>query len=68
MDFVDLVLSDHPYNVRSGRGDVNSHYDVLTLEDMEDVVAICELRMRPGADGHLFCSALRFDQWCKILS
>lgn len=37
--YVELVLSDPPYNVRSRRGDVNSHCDVLPLESMVDVAA-----------------------------
>lgn len=68
LDFVNLLLSDLPYNARSGRKNVNSHYDVTTLEVVVDTVALCKWVMRPGAHVLRFCPALQFSQWYKILS
>lgn len=53
LDFVDLILSHLPYNVRSGREVVNFHHDVLILEDMSTVVALCQRKKKPLTDGHL---------------
>lgn len=36
LESVDLVLSDAAYDFRSGIEDANSHYDVLTLDCVED--------------------------------
>lgn len=39
LNFVQLLLNDLPYNVRSGQEDVNSHYNFLSLQSMTDAVA-----------------------------
>lgn len=66
LDCVCSLLSDPPYNIRSGHKDDNSHYGVQTLEGMEDAVDLGKRVMRPGSHAHLFCSALRFGDWCGI--
>lgn len=66
--YVQLVLRDPTSNVRSCREYVNSHYDVLALESMVHAVGLCKRVMIPRALGHLFCSALKFGRWYKMLS
>lgn len=66
--FVNLVLIDPPYNVRRSRHDDNSEYDLLKSEDIAEVVELCARKMRPKGHDHLFCSALQFNQWHRVLS
>lgn len=40
LDFADSFLSYPPYNIRSGRQIVNTHYSVLNVESMADAVAL----------------------------
>lgn len=54
MRSTDSLLSDLPYNIRSGREITSHHHDVLTLEGMEDAVDLCKWVMRPQTYGHLF--------------
>lgn len=41
---------------------------MLTLKSVADAAAFCKQVMRPVANGHLFCSALKFGQWFKMMS
>lgn len=38
---VDLILNDPPCNVRGGRADYISDYDVLNFESVADLLALC---------------------------
>lgn len=67
-DFLDFLLSDLAYDVRSSREDVNPHDDVGILEDVASAVALCKRIRNPEAHCHLLCSTLHFDQWYEILS
>lgn len=62
LDVFDLWLSGPPYNVQSGRKNVNSHKDVLSLEGMVNAVALGKRVMRTDAHGHLFCFVLHIGQ------
>lgn len=53
------MLSDPHYVVRYSLLDDDFRYGVSALEVMVDTVAFHEQTMRPNADGHLFCFALR---------
>lgn len=55
LDSVDLLLADSAYNIRSGRTDDNSHYNVLFLEGMADAAAFCKSLMRSSVRSDLFC-------------
>lgn len=68
LDFVELLLSHPPYNVRSSREDFDSHWDVLALEAKTETVALSKRLMRPEAHGHLFCAALQLGQRYRMLS
>lgn len=42
MEFIDIMLRDQNYNVRSGCEMTNYDYDVLTSEGMADAVPLCK--------------------------
>lgn len=75
VDFLKLVdeheltqLRLRLYNFPSYREDVNSDYDVLIANDIEDAVDLRKRAMRPETQGHLFCYAIQFRQKYSILS
>lgn len=67
MDSMDSVLSEPPCNVQRGIDDFNYNYNVPSFESRVDAVVLCERVMRPAAHGDLFCAALQFGEWYKIL-
>jgi len=54
---------DPPYNTRSARNSPNSEHDNLTLEDMQNVVGVCERLLKPGGHGIIFTSVVQFHDW-----
>lgn len=66
MDCVDLVLSNKPYYVRSGREDVNARCDIFNSKDMSDSVALCRRMMRREPHEQLFCTTLQLRQLFKM--
>lgn len=47
LDYVKWMLNAFPYNSRSGYQDVNSHYEVLTVEAMVDAATFCKRMFKP---------------------
>lgn len=62
-----LILTDHPYNSRRVQGRDNSEYDFFRPKDMKCMVQVMKSAMAPGAHGHIFCSALKFNPWYRYL-
>lgn len=50
---------DTPHNVQCDRNVYSSEYDVITLEDMTDMVKMLGDVMNAVAHPHVFCSSLR---------
>ena len=48
---VAAVIMDHPYNTRSARNSPNSDHDKLSLDDMRNVVEMCDRLLKPGRGG-----------------
>lgn len=65
---VQLVLTDPPYNIRRVRGDENSDYDHMTVQDMMEFVDLVGLVLRPGGHGIIFCSYQQHRRWVKLFS
>lgn len=65
---VQLVLSDPPYNTRRSRSRKNSCYDVLTPEDMLEVVTTTDELLRPGGHVLIFCTAQQFVVWHRLFT
>lgn len=65
---VDLVLADHPYNVRRDREERNADHYVSALEDIKDMASVLEEVMKPEGHGDWFCSVLQFAIWYRALS
>lgn len=62
---VNLVLADFPYNTCSARGRANFPHIASCKKDIEDAVHFKSNVMTPGAQGHIFCSAMMFFHWNK---
>ena len=45
---VAAVIMDPPYNTRSARNSPNSDHDKLSLDDMRNVVEMCDRLLKPG--------------------
>ena len=65
---VNLILTDPPYNIRSSKNKNNSDHDVITKEDMKQCVNLFAKMLVPGGHGVIFCAALQFHMWHKILA
>lgn len=48
LDFEDVVHSNPPRTARNGPEAVNSHYNVLNVEEMADAIAVVKRAMRAG--------------------
>ena len=65
---VDLLLTDPPYNVRREGNKDNSDYDIFYESDIKDLCDLCELVLKPGGHGIIFCSFQQFEVYRKILN
>ena len=65
---VQLVLTDPPYNIRRIRGDENSEYDAMNVQDMTEFVDLVGTVLRPGGHGIIFCSYQQHRRWVKLFS
>jgi len=65
---VAAVIMDPPYNTRSARNSPNSEHDKLSLDDMRNVVEMCDRLLKPGGHGIIFTSVLQFCDWYKYLA
>ena len=63
---VQLLLTDPPYNIRRIRGDENSDYDAMTVEDMMEFVDLVGTVLRAGGHGIIFCSYQQHRRWVKL--
>lgn len=67
LDSTDLMISDLPRKVQSGRENENSHHDVLAFEGVEDAVALDKQVIKPEDCAHPFCSASQPDRCYEVL-
>lgn len=65
---VDFLIADPPYNVRSENSKDNSAHDVFTDKDMEDLVEFCNVVMKEGAHGIIFCAFAQFEDYRQLLT
>lgn len=65
---VAFVLIKPPYDIQWNQNDLYVVYYLFGLNDMEDVATVLKDVKRPGAHGHLFCSALHIDLCYKAFA
>lgn len=64
---VDFPLCDPPYNVKSQSVSGNTNHDVSEPNEMEDFCNLAGKLRKPVGHGHVFCPALQFSSWWKII-
>lgn len=64
---VGLVLYDPLCNTRRVQGQENAEYVRLSIGYMKYLVDLLTKLMNPGGHGQMFCSALDFRSWSKLL-
>lgn len=60
---VQLVITDHPCNVRRERQAKHSVYDELSLTNMNKTIQLARDHLRPGCHGIFFCTAKQISKW-----
>lgn len=63
---VQLVLTDPPYNIRREQNKIDSDYDSMTRDDMEEVVKVIGRALRSGGHGIIFCSYQQYEKWVSL--
>lgn len=63
----DLFLADPSYDILHERGKSSPFYDVITKQDISDMLDLAEGILRPGRHALFFCSPLHFPDWICTL-
>ena len=67
-NFVQLLLTDPPHNVRRDRGMEDSEYDDINFEQMKAVSSTSSQILREGGHEIIFCSHEQVSEWMDALS
>lgn len=65
---VNFVLAYLSYNITRVLNDKNSNNYICASVDMETMLEVCIEVLQPGANVHIFCSAMQFELWYRLLS
>lgn len=58
----DLLAADPPCNVREESGKSGDDHDIFRDRNVADMLELCEDILKPGDNGHVFCSNLQFSK------